>query len=138
MKNLKIFFIFLLIIILFILTNITVSQRLADKNISLSTPAPSNLGIPEKYENFNNNKKCLLLLYGQSFREGNQGTLTIDTDFSYKTQKLATESHMNFIKYLKEDYDIDTDIIINTYNTKYEDEFKSLYGNNLVLYNKNE
>jgi hypothetical protein len=90
------------------------------------------------YEKFKNNKRCLLLLYGQSFREGNMGTLKIDTDFSYKTQKAATESHINFIKHLKYKYDIDTDIIINTYDTKYEDEFKSWYGNNLVLYNKNK
>ena len=90
------------------------------------------------YEKFKNNKRCLLLLYGHSFREGNQGTLTVDTEFSYKTQKAATESHINFIKYLKEKYDIDTDIIINTYNTKYEDEFKSWYGNNLILHNTNK
>jgi len=90
------------------------------------------------YENFQNNKKCLLLLYGESFRDGGQSSRTIDTERSYKFQKAASTSHMNFINYLKEKHNIYTDVIINTYNTKYENDFKSWYKDNLKIYNSNK
>jgi hypothetical protein len=45
---------------------------------------------------------------------------------------------MNFINYLKEKHNIHTDVIINTYDTKYENDFKSWYKDNLKIYNSNK
>ena len=71
--------------------------------------------------------KGLLLLYGESFREGGQGDRTRDTSNSLNTQKLASDSHILFCKHLKNKYNIDMEIIINTYDTKYENELKEFY-----------
>jgi len=91
----------------------------------------------ETYENFENENseinRGLLILYGESFREGGQNSRERDCDNSYKTQKIASESHTDFCKFIKEKYNIYMDISITTYDTKYEKDLKSWY-NNLVYY----
>lgn len=71
--------------------------------------------------------KGLLLLYGESFREGGQGDRTRDTSNSLNTQKIASDSHVSFCKHVKNKYNIDMEIVINTYDTKYENELKEFY-----------
>jgi hypothetical protein len=71
----------------------------------------------------------LLLITGEAFREGMQGSRTRDTDASFQPQKMASESHVDFCNYIKEKYGVKIDIFINTYDTKYEKELKSWYPN---------
>lgn len=70
----------------------------------------------------------LLLLYGESFRDGGQLSRLRDTKFSFIPQQTATNSHIEFCKYIKEKYDISMDIIISTHNTKYETQLKKWYN----------
>lgn len=79
-------------------------------------------------------QKCLIVLYGESFREGTQRTRLRDTDTSYKTQMMACDSHLKFIQMLKDKYNIDSDVSISTYTTKYENELKERYKHQKVFY----
>jgi hypothetical protein len=79
-------------------------------------------------------KKGLLVLYGESFREGNQGERLRDTKKSFKTQKTATTSHIDFCNNIKTNHNIDFDILINTYDTKYEKNLKKWYEKNNLKY----
>lgn len=91
----------------------------------------------KRSEGFTKNKKGLLVLFGESFREGNQNTRLRDTKNSIEPQKSASKSHVDFCNYIKENYDIQMDIVINTYDTKYENELKGWYGNYLLKYMSN-
>jgi hypothetical protein len=77
--------------------------------------------------NIPTHKKGLLLLYGESFREGGQGSRQRDTKTSLQTQREASASHVELCNHIKNTYNIDMDILINTYDTKYENELKSWY-----------
>lgn len=87
-------------------------------------------------DNFIHNKG-LLVLFGESFREGTQGTRLRDTENSYNPQKLACESHIEFCNYIKQIYNVNMDILINTYDTKYENDLKSWYTNYNLSYMTN-
>lgn len=64
--------------------------------------------------------KLLLVIAGDCFREGTQGSLLKDTDISVINQIKATESHIFFIEYLKKKYNITTDVQLISYASKYE------------------
>jgi len=93
--------------------------------------------ISVKKETFEN-KKGLLLLFGESFREGGEGTRLRDTEASFEPQKIASESHVQFCQHIKNKYDITMDILINTYDTKYENELKSWYQDYDLKYMSNK
>ena len=108
--------------------NIINKEQLLDRN--------ENTEIYKK-EILNKKKnKCLVLLIGESFRDGFQHSREKDTQKGYDTQKIATESHIKFIENLK-NQNIDTDVIINTYDTKYEDDLKEWYKDYLIDYISN-
>lgn len=81
-------------------------------------------------------KRGLLLLYGESFRVGTQGSRVRDTDESFELQKKASDSHMRFCNHIQNKYTIDMDVLINTYDTKYDTELKSFYKNYTYMTNK--
>lgn len=85
-------------------------------------------------ETFDKNNRGLLVLIGESFREGGQGTRMRDCDNCFNTQKEASKSHIDFCNHIKTTYNIDMDILINTYDTKFEKELKSWYANNNLKY----
>ena len=89
----------------------------------------SKIKIKESFE-----QKCLIVLYGESFREGNQHTRLRDTDTSYTNQMNACDSHIKFIEMLKNKYNITSDVCISTYKTKYENELKEKYKNVSLIY----
>ncbi len=78
--------------------------------------------------------RILMPLIGESFRIGGQGSRTRGGVYSISLQKLATYSHLRFIKYMKEKNNIDVDIVFITYKES-EEELNALekwYGKYLV------
>jgi hypothetical protein len=92
--------------------------------------------ILNKKEGFE--QKCLIVLYGESFREGQQYSRVRDTSNSYVTQMSASDSHLKFMDMLKYKYNIDSDVSISTYNTKYENELKEKYKGKQLFFNSEE
>jgi len=78
-------------------------------------------------ENFEEKKKGILVLYGESFRTGDVRSRDRDCDECLETQKQASRSHTDFIKFVQEKYNVTLDVIIDTYDTKYQKELKSFY-----------
>jgi len=81
--------------------------------------------------------KCLIIFIGESFRDGIQHSRQKDTDESYDSQNNASKSHNKFIEHIT-DMGIDVDVIINTYDTKYENDLNKWYDNYLIDYMKND
>jgi len=82
--------------------------------------------------------RCLLVVSGESFRNGGQGTRgRSDSPDSVDRQKLASYSHLRVINFLKAKFDIDTDIFINTYKFTPEcDELLlKIYGPKVIYTN---
>jgi len=73
--------------------------------------------------------KGVFILYGESFRDGGQFSRITATKRSLPLQIKASKSHMDFCKFVKKQYNIDLDIIIHTYATKYEHILKKIYNN---------
>lgn len=77
--------------------------------------------------------KLLLIISGEFFRQGNQGSRLRDTPESIEMQKKAIETHIKFIKHIKQKYQIDFDIQILSYKSEHQDFLKTCYGqHNLV------
>jgi hypothetical protein len=78
--------------------------------------------------------KLLLVLNGESYRSGSQMTRTRGTGNYYERQMLASMSHINLINAIKYKYDIDTDVIINTYSLNENDDNKliNIYKSNNI------
>jgi hypothetical protein len=80
-----------------------------------------------RVENFEEKKKGILVLYGESFRSGNMGSRTRDCEECIETQKLASQSHQDFIQYVKRIHNLTLDVLIDTYDTPYEEQLKGHY-----------
>jgi hypothetical protein len=87
-----------------------------------------------------NGKKCLVVINGDNFRLGGQATRTRGGIDSFKRQKIATESHINFFNFIKERHNIDTHVLINSYkiDNEYDDIFLSWYQRFLKFYFLND
>ena len=79
-------------------------------------------------ENFEQSKKGLLVLYGESFRDGRQNDRTRDTENSINTQEKASKSHVTLCDYLKNTHNVNMDIVITTHDTKYKKELQNFYS----------
>jgi len=77
--------------------------------------------------------KCYILLFGEAFREGNQGTRIRDLDTSYDNQINAAKSQMSFIQNLNNN-NIDVKVFISSYDTKFKTNLLNIYNNNLINY----
>lgn len=73
------------------------------------------------------NNKILLIISGECFRDGGQNSRQKDTTESLKYQFLATSSHIKFIEYIQNKYNINVDIQILSYHSKYENELIKQY-----------
>lgn len=74
----------------------------------------------------------LILFIGESFRDGVSTSRVRDTDASLETQRTASESHLRFLDHLKTTLALDIDVIINTYETKFESKLKEWYKDYLI------
>jgi hypothetical protein len=77
--------------------------------------------------------KALLLLFGESFRYGSQHNRNRGTEKSYKEQIEAAKTHIKFIKHLKEKFNINMCVSINSYDTKYNNDLIKIYDDNNLL-----
>jgi hypothetical protein len=81
--------------------------------------------------------KILIILNGESFKSGgthnrNRG----NDDFANYQQKLASESHIRLIEYLKNNFSLESKILINSYEASgHEKSFLEWYGES-VIYHK--
>ena len=89
----------------------------------------------QQNKNFENNKKCLIVYYGGSFREGNIGSTLSDTKYGYETQKHASITHAKLKKVLNEK-GYQSDILVNTRDTVYKKDLMNWYNPfNIMLNN---
>lgn len=79
-------------------------------------------------EGFNTEKKRLvLLLRGEAFRKGGQGTRVIGAEDIYDEQMAACKTHIDLIKSI-ESKGYAVEVFIDTYSTQYDRELKEVYG----------
>ena len=76
--------------------------------------------------------KGLLLFLGESFRYGGQGSRYVGVPESYQGQIDACKTHINFIKYSIEKYNIDIDVFISTYETQYTNDLLNIYNEHII------
>ena len=89
----------------------------------------------EQDTNTEKTKKCLLVYYGGSFRDGHIGTTKHDTNYGYESQERASITHAKLKKVLNKK-GFQTDIIINTRSTKYTNKLKDWYSPfNMIINN---
>ncbi len=88
-----------------------------------------------KEDDYKNDKRCLVCYYGGAFREGNIGSTISDTNYGYESQENTSKTHAKLKSVLNEK-GYQTDILINTRNTKYKDKLESWYNPfNIVINN---
>jgi hypothetical protein len=85
-------------------------------------------------------RKFLLIVTGESFRCGNQGSRERGSIKSFNPQYHATTSQINFVKYIKSQYNIDCDIFCNLYklSTEYDYHLTQWYLPYIKFLNFNE
>lgn len=81
--------------------------------------------------------KLLLIISGEAFREGGQGSRKKDTEKSIESQTLASESHVKFIKNLYDKYKISCDVQLLSYGSKYENILIEKYNPYNLTYHFN-
>jgi hypothetical protein len=74
-----------------------------------------------------------IILFGESFRLGGQGTRDTGDDKSYDGQINAANSHISFIKELS-NKNLSIDVHISSYKTRFSDDLIEIYNNNLISY----
>jgi hypothetical protein len=71
--------------------------------------------------------KFCFVLTGESFRRGGQRSRLRGTNDTFTPQMTACQSHMNFIKYMKDTRKWDCDVVINTMSTPYDKDLANVY-----------
>jgi hypothetical protein len=71
--------------------------------------------------------KCLILIFGESFRTGSQYSRTKGLSESYQGQLDACHSHLKFFKFLQTKYNIEISVSLLTYTTKFDKDLENLY-----------
>lgn len=70
---------------------------------------------------------CFVLI-GESFRLGYQGSRDVGRPHAYRGQMLASQSHLEFIKYMQDTRNLTCDVILNTISTPYDDDLRHIYA----------
>jgi len=76
--------------------------------------------------------KGIFLLLGEAFRTGGQGSRVKGEIRSLLEQEIACYSHIDFIKFLKKEYNIDIKVFVTSYHTRYDKKLLKIYKNYLV------
>lgn len=78
--------------------------------------------------------KGLIIIIGESFRLGGQGTRVRGVPESYENQINACKAHINLLDNLKDRFNCDLCVYISTYDTKYNNELLSIYEKYIIGY----
>ena len=77
--------------------------------------------------------KGLFLFIGEAFRFGSQNTKIRGIEQSYEEQIKASKSHVQLIKKIEEKYQLEkSDVVINSYNTQYNEDLLKIYNEFLI------
>lgn len=74
----------------------------------------------------------LILILGESFRDGGQHCRRIGADRSFSGQIRAANSHIEFIKHLNSNYNCSIKTYLTSYTTKFDNELKDIYKDTLI------
>jgi hypothetical protein len=74
----------------------------------------------------------LIIIIGESFRLGGQGTRIRGIPESYDKQIEACNTHILFLNNLKNNFNCNTSVYISTYDTKYNNDLLNIYKDYLV------
>ena len=71
-----------------------------------------------------------MVINGETYRHGPQGSRDRGSSESYDLQKRATKSHIDFIKYIKLKYQTNCDIFLSYYTLKneWDSDFENDYS----------
>ena len=72
-------------------------------------------------------REGLIILFGESFRFGSEGTRTRGVPESYDAQITAAKSHMRFIEHLNKQ-NINISVILSSYTTQYDQDICNIYN----------
>ncbi len=73
--------------------------------------------------------RCAVLLLGESFRLGGQGTRNRGSEESYSAQMAACQTHVAFFEHLKARHGFDgVDVYLTSYTTQFDDRLLEVYG----------
>jgi hypothetical protein len=73
-----------------------------------------------------------IILFGESFRMGTQGNRNTGLESSYDGQIEAAKSHISFINEMKIKKNVNIDVYISSYETKFKDDFINVYKDVLI------
>jgi hypothetical protein len=76
--------------------------------------------------------KGLIVFLGESFRFGITGTRCRGVSESFSEQIAASNTHISFIKHIKNKYNLDISIFISTYHTQYDNDLLDVYKEYLI------
>jgi len=76
--------------------------------------------------------KGCIILFGESFRLGGQNSRNIGSDESYNEQINAAKSHISFINHLKESVNVNLNVYLSTYETKFKSDLINVYNDLLI------
>ena len=74
----------------------------------------------------------LILILGESFRLGGQGTRNRGDLLSYDGQMKATNSHIHFLEHVQNKYNCDINVYLSTYNTQFNNCLLDKYCKYLI------
>lgn len=76
-------------------------------------------------------RRCLFVFLGECFRVGGQFSRDRGCDESYEMQKIASESHLNFMRHVS-GLGVTTRSLVVTYDTKFDEDVRTWYGEGRV------
>ena len=73
--------------------------------------------------------KFLLIINGETYRHGPQGSRERGTTESFELQNFATQSHINFIEYVTDKFNLQSDVLLYYYkiNEEWDSHFENSY-----------
>ena len=74
----------------------------------------------------------IILILGESFRDGGQHCRRIGADRSFSGQMKAANSHIDFIRHLNRNYNCSIKTYLTTYTTKFDNMLKDIYTDTLI------
>jgi hypothetical protein len=78
--------------------------------------------------------KCLILIFGESFRTGSQHSRIRGKEESYSKQINAGNNHIKFFKFLEEKYNLQISLSLLTYVTEFDKDLKNIYSDYIIKY----